>query len=176
MWQKYLERYVWFGHQVAFPRQLAFGVYFLRLGGDEREAARRVERWRTLPEGTIGRELVRFLDAGGLTLVPRYERHDLKHAILGYSQSPADEMRMQAFMTGNAGWRLESWLALLFLPWTPDAWADLPRHHWTGRNTRRISGLDLEQAVRWNLHEYRQQIGLDAARAAADVRFGRGAA
>lgn len=161
MFEPLRRRYLRFGHDVAFPRQLAFGVSFLRLFGDVHAARRLGERLRTLPEGTVGKALADFMDHEGLAFVPGYFRHDLKHVLLGYSTHPSDEMRMQAFMTGNAGWRRESFLALLFLPWTPDAWPDLPRHYRLGQRARPLSGLDLEVVVHLDLVAFRRSLGIE---------------
>jgi hypothetical protein len=117
----------------------------------------------------VGHALVAFLDAHGHRLVPGYERHDLKHVLLGYSTSPPDEMRMQAFMTGNAGFGRESLMALCFLPWTPDAWPSLPRHYVAGRYAARAGGRDVAATAPESLADLQRQLGLDEAFRRADA-------
>mgnify|MGYP000206045629 CR=1 FL=1 len=56
---------------------------------------------RGLPKESIGFELSAFLDRLQLTLLPKYEVHDLLHVLLQYGTSPKEEMMLQGFMLGN---------------------------------------------------------------------------
>lgn len=73
-----------------------------------------------LPDGTLGREFVRYFEANGIEpfisafpvesdvdyLSKRYrETHDLCHVITGYGTDERGEMELQAFMLGNLGLR-----------------------------------------------------------------------
>jgi ubiquinone biosynthesis protein Coq4 len=53
------------------------------------------------PNGTLGKDLVNFLQAKELTLLPYYARHDIKHILLGYDTTDAGEGCLQCFMLGN---------------------------------------------------------------------------
>ncbi len=150
-------------HEVAFPRQLAFGIFFLRLFGDRARTHHRQERIRHCAEGTVGHALHAFLQARGLHLVPGYERHDLKHVLLGFGTDAPDEMRMQAYMWGNAPLGLDSALGLLFLVWTPDIWSELPALCRRGRAAPSLHRLDFDAVLDVDLVALRQQLGLGDA-------------
>lgn len=162
------KRWLRFSHEVMFARQLAFGVYFLKLFGNNAESQRLEALLETAAAGTVGRALREFLHSHGYRLVPGYERHDLKHVLLGYSSAAPDEMRMQAFMTGNAGFGKEALIALIFLPWTPDAWPSLPRHYLAGRFAARVGGRGVAETAAENLDQLRASLGLEAAFQRAD--------
>ena len=162
-----------FAHEVAFARQLAFGVSVLELFGDNEQCRRQERAIADMPAGTVGHALHRFMTRHGFRLVPGYQRHDLKHVILGFATDAPDEMRMQAFMTGNAGFGFESFLALSFLPWTPDMWADIPREILAGRHAGAVGGMDFDETVARPLHEVQAEVGLVRAYARADRTLAR---
>nr|WP_294859198.1 hypothetical protein [uncultured Fluviicola sp.] len=64
------------------------------------------------PLGTVGYDLSRILKENQLTIIPRFEDHDLKHLILGYGMTSMEEIRMQAYLFGNGNW---SPFCLIFL-------------------------------------------------------------
>ncbi len=53
------------------------------------------------PAKTLGRDLIDFLDAKDLDLLPYYARHDIKHILLGYDTTDEGEVCLQCFMLGN---------------------------------------------------------------------------
>ncbi|HYE55154.1 MAG TPA: hypothetical protein VD996_09935 [Chitinophagaceae bacterium] len=55
-----------------------------------------------MPEGTLGKDIADCLQKHRLRLVPKFESHDLKHVVLNFQMTPADEIRMQAFMMGKS--------------------------------------------------------------------------
>ncbi len=71
-------------HHVIFPAQLEFGVFFLKMFGRRRGTRTRFLALERCAEGTVGRAIWDMLDGMGPELVPYYERHDLKHVLLGY--------------------------------------------------------------------------------------------
>ncbi len=148
--------------EVAVPRQLALGIFFLRLFGDRDRTRRREERLCRCAVGTVGRALRGFLAARGLHLVPGYERHDLKHVLFGFGTDPPDEMRMQAYMWGNAPLGLDSALGVLFLVWTPDIWRELPALCRRGRAAPRLDRLDFDAVMDADLEGLRQRLGIVA--------------
>lgn len=56
---------------------------------------------RDFPEGTIGKDLVSFLEARRLPLLPYYAKHDIKHILLQYDTTDEGEVCLQSFMLGN---------------------------------------------------------------------------
>lgn len=60
-----------------------------------------LEELRTFDDGSLGREVARYLDARGLPFKVRYENHDAIHAILDYDTTTRGEMEVQAFLWAN---------------------------------------------------------------------------
>jgi ubiquinone biosynthesis protein Coq4 len=54
-----------------------------------------------LPQGTVGRDLVDYLNARNLQLLPYYAKHDIKHILLQYDTNDEGEVCLQCFMLGN---------------------------------------------------------------------------
>ncbi len=148
-----------------FQHQLKVCISVLRLFGDRKRVKLEQLALQNCENGTIGKELHLFLDRNGLNLVPWYEAHDLKHVILGYNVTPPDEMKMQALMFGNSGF---SWVItpiyLSFVIWTPSAWAELLYHFKTGLQMNNIGYDTIASVKNRSLLQYREEIGLDAAR------------
>ncbi len=59
------------------------------------------EELKGFPDKSLGRDLVDFLDAKDLDLLPYYARHDIKHILLGYDTTDEGEGCLQCFMLGN---------------------------------------------------------------------------
>jgi ubiquinone biosynthesis protein Coq4 len=74
----------------------------------------KVSKLRQLNSGTLGKEIAKCLDNHNLTLVQKYESHDLKHVLLNYQMTAEDEIRMQAFMVGNGNYSIPSFAILFF--------------------------------------------------------------
>lgn len=158
LWKHVSYRYI-------FPGQLRFGVFFLNLFGNRAYARALACSLEYCREGTLGRAIWLFLRARNFELVPWYERHDLKHVLLGYPPYPPGEIRMQAFMFGNAGFSVVHTLIFLsFVIWTPEVWPELPYHYRVGQLTKPIGHWTVEQYADRDLEELRLEIGLEAAR------------
>ena len=54
-----------------------------------------------LPKGTLGKDLIDFLEARQLHLMPHYAKHDIKHILLDYDTTDEGEVCLQSFMLGN---------------------------------------------------------------------------
>jgi len=146
---------------MIFPAQLAFGVWFLKTFGKRKYAADLKEKLDCCKEGTIGRELLSFMTKNGFDFVPHYEKHDMKHVILGYKPKPDDELRMQAFMFGNAGFSFTSvTMAAMFIIWTPGMWKDFKTHFQKGKKVKPIGHFTIEDLMDKNLIQFRKEIGL----------------
>jgi ubiquinone biosynthesis protein Coq4 len=157
-------------HTVIFPKVLAFGVFFMKLFGDKHYCKQLKISLLQYPPGTVGHEMLCFFERYGFDFVPYYEKHDLKHVLLGYDATAPDEMRMQAFMFGNAGFRpFIKLFTIIFLIWTPDVWRELPYHFLIGRFTKPIGGLRVEDLAHRDLQEVRNEIGLMEAIWKADL-------
>lgn len=53
------------------------------------------------PAGTLGNDLIHFLESKSLKLLPHYARHDVKHILLEYDTTGEGEVCLQCFMLGN---------------------------------------------------------------------------
>ena len=56
---------------------------------------------KSFPEGSLGKDLINFLEIKNLDLLPYYARHDIKHILLGYETTDEGEACLQCFMLGN---------------------------------------------------------------------------
>lgn len=162
---RFFSAWLRFAHRVIFVRQLNIGIFFLNLLGDKKAAKRRQDLLEHCAPGTLGRAIWEMLSEKNLDVVPWYEEHDMKHALLGFQQYAPDEIRMQAFMFGNAGFSAFSVLTfLLFVVWTPDVWPELAFHYRCGKRTAPIGHWRVEDYAHRDLEELRREIGLEEAR------------
>ena len=60
-----------------------------------------VAELKSFPNGTLGFDLVNFLERKNLKLLPHYARHDIKHILLEYDTTDEGEVCLQCFMLGN---------------------------------------------------------------------------
>lgn len=149
--------------EVAFD----FSVGTIAFFNDMDRYHRQVDALRRCPPGSLGREIADRLDCGGLTLVPGYESHDLKHALLGFAMTAEDEVRMQAFMIANGNHSVPSFAIFSFgALLLPELWPTLLADFRSGRNTRPISSWTIERYANRNLMELRA--GLRAIDRAAE--------
>lgn len=51
--------------------------------------------------GTLGKELIDFLNNRNMQLLPHYAKHDIKHVLLQYDTTDEGEVCLQCFMLGN---------------------------------------------------------------------------
>jgi len=56
---------------------------------------------KDFPNGTLGLDLVIFLERKDLKLLPHYAKHDIKHILLQYDTTDEGEVCLQCFMLGN---------------------------------------------------------------------------
>lgn len=54
-----------------------------------------------LQKGTLGNDLIIFLEEKKLQLLPHYAKHDIKHILLQYDTTDDGEVCLQCFMLGN---------------------------------------------------------------------------
>jgi ubiquinone biosynthesis protein Coq4 len=66
-----------------------------------------------MPNNTVGKSLVAFLDKTHLDLIAGYELHDIKHLLIGYGTGFEDEIQLQYFELGNGNSSLPVWLVIL---------------------------------------------------------------
>ena len=59
------------------------------------------EELKNFADDTLGKDLIIFLEAKKLELLPYYARHDIKHILLNYDTTDEGEGCLQCFMLGN---------------------------------------------------------------------------
>ncbi|WP_196890436.1 hypothetical protein [Aureivirga marina] len=119
----------------------------------------KVDELRSLEKGTLGKEIANCLDQYNLTLVPKYESHDLKHVLLNYDMTAEGEIRMQAFMIGNGNYSVPSFVIFLFgAILLPDLWNTFYSDFKKGRNSMPISNWTIEEYASKSLLDLRNQI------------------
>lgn len=59
------------------------------------------EQLKCFPSGSLGNDLVNFLEEKNLQLLPHYAKHDIKHILLQYDTTDDGEVCLQCFMLGN---------------------------------------------------------------------------
>ena len=123
---------------------------------------RTVSELRDLENGTLGKEIVTCLDNHGLTFVPNYESHDLKHVLLDYKMTAEDEIRMQAFMLGNGNYTIPCFAILIFgAILLPDLWPTFYKDYRKGRNSIPISKWTIEDYAKSNSSELRLKLNIN---------------
>lgn len=111
---------------------------------------KKVSELRKLNNDTLGKEIANCLDINNLSMVPKFESHDLKHVLLDYKMTPEDEIRLQAFMVGNGNYSIPSLIILSFgFVLLPDLWKTFYTDFKKGRKCIPIS--------KWNIEEYKNE-------------------
>jgi len=120
---------------------------------------KKVNELKEFSEGTLGKEIYNCLNRNDITLVPKYESHDLKHVFLDYEMTAEGEVRMQAFMLGNGNYTVPCFAILTFgvilLPeMLPIFYSDYKK----GRNSVQISDWTIDKYATRNLNALRTQL------------------
>ena len=119
----------------------------------------KVSELRKLENGTLGKEIAECLDNHNLTLVPKYESHDLKHVLLNYKMTAEDEIRMQAFMVGNGNYSIPSFAILIFgAILLPELWLTFYTDFKKGKKSIGVSEWTIEKYSTRNLTELRTEL------------------
>ncbi len=119
----------------------------------------KVNEFRGLKEGTLGKDVAICLDNNKLRLVPGYESHDLKHVLLDYKMTPVDEIRMQAFMLGNGNISIPSIAIFLFgFILLPHMWKQFFKDFKLGYYSQPIKRWTLEQFADRQTKELRAMV------------------
>lgn len=107
----------------------------------------------------MGKEIANCLDNHKLTLVPKFESHDLKHVLLDYKMTAEDEIRMQAFMIGNGNYSIPSFTIFFFgAILLPDLWLTFYSDFKKGRQTVPISQWTIKDFASRQIKELRAEM------------------
>lgn len=112
-------------------------------------------------EGTVGRALYSFFFNNDLELLPHYEKHDIKHVVLGYPPTEEGEVCLQCFMLANgrvtAPVIFSVFVGVLIIP---ESWFSFRKAWKRGRAMPCLNKLNWFDLMPKSLSEVRQQIFL----------------
>lgn len=134
-------------NKLKFPKFTGGTIWSLELLFGADSLTPKLNYLRTLPIGTVGKEIADLLDERQYRLIPKFENHDLKHIVLGYDMTMQDEIKMQAYLVGNGNLTLPCLFFLSLGVFYPKIWRDLPKHFRQGQLSRSIHYLTLEECM-----------------------------
>jgi len=141
--------------KVSFDTSVSTIEYFSKMDKYHQQ----VDKLRKLENETLGKEIANCLDEHRLTLVPKYESHDLKHVLLDYKMTAEDEIRMQAFMIGNGNYSIPSFTIFFFGSiLLPDLWLTFYSDFKKGRKTIPISKWTINDFADKEISELRTEL------------------
>ncbi len=112
-----------------------------------------------LEEGTLGKEIANCLKENNLNLVPHFESHDLKHALLNFKMTPLDEIRLQAFMIGNGNWSIPSFAIFIYgALLLPFQWKVFLKDYKAGEKAVPIKDWSIEEFAERQLDELQDYV------------------
>lgn len=121
--------------------------------------APKLNHLRTLQLGTVGREVAEMLDSKQYRLIPKFENHDLKHIVLEYEMTMKDEIRMQAYLIGNGNFTLPCLIFFSLGIFYPTIWKDLLNEYQTGKASKSIHFLTLDNCMELQLIDVKNEYG-----------------
>lgn len=142
---------VYLAHEVALP-------YFklIRKGYNFPYALRELQHF---PEGTVGQELYGFFFNNDLEMLPHYEKHDIKHVVLGYPPTEEGEVSLQCFMLANGRITLPVVFSVVIgLAIMPEKWLSFRKAFALGRRTPSLNKLNWFDLMPLQLSAVQQQI------------------
>ena len=87
-------------------------------------------------KGTLGNDLINFLQAKKLQLLPHYAKHDIKHFLLQYDTTDDGEVCLQCFMLGNGHFSFPVGITVLFgFATMPEHWKKFTTAYRRGKNS-----------------------------------------
>lgn len=91
---------------------------------------------KDFPAGTLGFDLVHFLEQRNLQLLPYYARHDIKHILLQYDTTDKGEVCLQCFMLGNGHFSFPVAATVLYgFVTMPEYWKEFRAAYRRGRQS-----------------------------------------
>ncbi|WP_222164590.1 Coq4 family protein [Edaphocola aurantiacus] len=101
------------------------------------------EQLASLPEGTVGQQLHQFFKANELDLLPFYEKHDIKHVVLGYDATEDGEVCLQCFMLANGRCTIPVLIAVIYGVLTmPEYWSKFKQAWKRGRSNQSLGSVN----------------------------------
>ncbi|MDQ6530162.1 hypothetical protein [Flavobacterium sp. LHD-85] len=134
-------------------------IWLLELIHGKNYLTPKLNHLRTLQYGTVGREVAEMLDNKQYRLIPKFENHDLKHVILEYEMTMKDEIRMQAYLIGNGNFTFPCLLFFSLGIFYPSIWKDLLSEYQTGKASKSIHFLTLDNCMELKLADVKNEYG-----------------
>ncbi|HMK05360.1 MAG TPA: hypothetical protein VK489_14255 [Ferruginibacter sp.] len=98
------------------------------------------EQLKDFPKGSLGNDLINFLEIKKLDLLPYYARHDIKHILLGYDTTDEGEGCLQCFMLGNGHISFPVIATVVYgFVTMPEYWSSFRRAYVRGKRSTNIS-------------------------------------
>jgi len=144
---------IFLAHEIGLP--------YFRLTRKPRSFPYSLAGMGQMPEGTVGKALYCFLHDNGLDLLPYYEKHDIKHVVLGYEATEEGEVSLQCFMLANGRITVPVVLCVLFGFLTmPEYYRRFIKAWHRGRRVPALSRIDWFSLPPYPISEVRKRIGL----------------
>lgn len=138
-------------HEVALP--------YFRLVRKGYKFPYTVKQLQRFPEGTVGKELFHFFMKNDLDMLPHYEKHDVKHVVLGYPPTEEGEVCLQCFMLANGRITLPVIFSVLIGSIImPEKWGSFIKAWKRGGSTHSLNKLDWFNLIPQQLQQIQQQI------------------
>jgi hypothetical protein len=126
---------VYLAHEVALP--------YLKLTRKSYLFPYSLKSLQHLPEGSVGKELYTFFFNNDLELMPYYEKHDIKHVVLGYPPTEEGEVSLQCFMLANGHYTLPTVFSVIVgLAIMPEKWGAFRKAWIRGYRTPCLNQID----------------------------------
>lgn len=147
---------IWLAHDIALP--------YFKLVRKNYNFPYSLTQLQQCAEGSVGRELYHFFSNNNLDMLPHYEKHDIKHVVLGYPPSEAGEICLQCFMMANGRITLPVVFSLLVgLLLMPECWPACRSAWKRGRTVPSLNRLDWFSLVPEPVAEVRKRLQLPLA-------------
>jgi ubiquinone biosynthesis protein Coq4 len=135
------------------------GLPYFRLVRTQTDFPYTLQMLQAMPADTVGHQLAQFFIKNNLSLLPYYERHDIKHVVLEYPPTEEGEVCLQTFMWANGRRTLPVFLAVAY-GWStmPEYWQSLLLAWKRGKAAKSLNNLDWLALIPLNVDKVRTKI------------------
>jgi hypothetical protein len=146
---------IWLAHDIALP--------YFKLVRKNYRFPYNLESLQQCETGSVGRELYHFFYNNGLDMLPHYEKHDIKHVVLGYAPTETGEVCFQCFMLANGRITIPVLFSVTIgLLIMPESWPAFRKAWKRGRAIPSLNKLDWFALVPRQLSGVREKLQLNA--------------
>jgi ubiquinone biosynthesis protein Coq4 len=113
----------------------------------------------TMPEGTLGNDLAKFLEANDLQLMPKAEFHDVYHVLFQFNTTMRDETCLQFVPLGNGKRSLPYIISTLVATvFYPEHWEYFFTAYQKGRQASKFHHINFKDYLETSTAEVRRMI------------------